>query len=138
MKKLRPTWKAIRKLGLGALFVMMLANLPRNGGGCPHEGRDHRMLGESGCWIQRQLTVENAQTPAHIWSFAVAKLTLRIDPRHPHLLIEWPAGAEKLWRFRMGYRWDANARAYIFPAIAFKKVKGPMTEYLSPSRLATP
>jgi len=34
-----------------------------------------------------------------------------------------------LWRFRAGYRWDANARAYIFPAIAFKKVNEQMKEY---------
>jgi hypothetical protein len=29
----------------------------------------------------------------------------------------------------MGYRWDANAQAYIFPSLAFKKVNGPMPEY---------
>jgi hypothetical protein len=29
----------------------------------------------------------------------------------------------------MGYRWDANAQAYIFPSLAFKKVDGPMAEY---------
>ena len=29
----------------------------------------------------------------------------------------------------MGYRWDANAQAYIFPSLAFKKVDGPMPEY---------
>jgi hypothetical protein len=55
---------------------------------------------------------------------------MKIDPRHPHLLIEWPAASSgKLWRFRAGYRWDANAKAYIFPAIAFKKTNEPMKEY---------
>jgi hypothetical protein len=54
---------------------------------------------------------------------------VKIDPRHPHLLVEWPARSQKLWRFRMGYRWDANARAYIFPSLAIKKVNGPMAEY---------
>jgi hypothetical protein len=34
-----------------------------------------------------------------------------------------------LWRFRAGYRWDANDEAYIFPALALKKVDGPMAEY---------
>ena len=29
----------------------------------------------------------------------------------------------------MGYRWDVNAQAYIFPSLAFKKVDGPMAEY---------
>jgi hypothetical protein len=87
------------------------------------------MLGRTGCWVQRKLTLENAQIPTQIWSFQVAKISFRIDPRHPHMLIEWPARSRKLWRFRAGYRWDANARAYIFPAIAFKKVDAPMTEY---------
>jgi hypothetical protein len=43
--------------------------------------------------------------------------------------MEWPARSQRLWRFRLGYRWDANAKAYIFPALALKKVDGPMAEY---------
>jgi hypothetical protein len=27
-----------------------------------------------------------------------------------------------LWRFRVGYRWDANAEAYIFPALSLWRV----------------
>jgi hypothetical protein len=77
------------------------------------------------------MTIERAQSPNKIWSFDLAKISMRIDPKHPHLLIEWPTHSGKLWRFRVGYRWDANARAYIFPAIAFKKVEGPMREYPS-------
>ena len=34
----------------------------------------------------------------------------------------------------MGYRWDANAQAYIFPSLAFKKVDGPMAEYQKDKR----
>lgn len=134
MKKLRPSWKLdVGALLAGLLLVMFLANLRATGGeGCPHEGPDHRLLGGTVCWLQRQLTIENAQTPRRIWSLDFAKVSMRIDPRHPHLLIEWPAASQKLWRFRVGYRWDANARAYIFPALAFKKVDGPMREYLTP------
>jgi hypothetical protein len=62
-------------------------------------------------------------------------LSVKIDPRHPHLLLEWPARSQKLWRFRAGYRWDANAKAYIFPALALKKVDGPMPEYQTSSEL---
>lgn len=119
-----------------ALLVIVLANLIGTGGGCPHEGRDHRMLGRTGCWVQRKLTVENAQSPTQIWSFQVAEISFRIDPRHPHVLIEWPAKSRMLWRFRAGYRWDANAKAYIFPAIAFKKVRVPMIEYARQAKLA--
>ena len=118
------------------LLVIVLANLLATGEGCPHEGRDHRMLGRTGCWVQRKLTLENAHTPTQIWSFQVARISFRIDPRHPHLLIEWPARSQMLWRFRAGYRWDANARAYIFPAIAFKKVDAPMTEYARQTKRA--
>jgi len=58
---------------------------------------------------------------------------VKIDPKHPHLLMEWPARSQRLWRFRMGYRWDANAKAYIFPALALKKVDRPMAEYQRPA-----
>ena len=109
--------------------IVLLLALPAMGQGCPHEGADHRMLGRVGCQIQRKMTIEKARPPRTIWSIRVLKVSVKIDPRHPHLLVEWPARARKLWRFRMGYRWDANAQAYIFPSLAFKKVDGPMAEY---------
>jgi hypothetical protein len=109
--------------------IVLLFALPAIGQGCPHEGADHRLLGRVGCQIQRKMTIERAQPPRTIWSFHVLKVSVKIDPKHPHLLMEWPARSQRLWRFRMGYRWDANARAYIFPAVALKKVNGPMAEY---------
>ena len=109
--------------------IVLLLALPAMGQGCPHEGADHRMFGRVGCHIQRKMTIEKARPPRTIWSIRVLKVSVKIDPRHPHLLVEWPARARKLWRFRMGYRWDANAQAYIFPSLAFKKVDGPMAEY---------
>jgi len=87
-----------------------------------------------GCQIQRKLTIEHARPPRTIWSFHLLKLSVKIDPRHPHLLLEWPARSQRLWRFRAGYRWDANAKAYIFPALALKKVDGPMLEYQTNSQ----
>src|SRR5437879_6517660 len=109
--------------------IVLLFALPAIGQGCPHEGADHRLLGHVGCQIQRKMTIERARPPRTIWSFRVLKLSVKIDPRHPHLLMEWPARSQRLWRFRAGYRWDANAQAYIFPAFALKKVDGPMLEY---------
>jgi hypothetical protein len=99
------------------------------GQGCPHEGPDHRMFGRFGCQIQRKMTIEQARPPRTIWSFRVLKVSVKIDPKHPHLVIEWPAPSRRLWRFRVGYRWDANAKAYIFPSLALKRVNGPMLEY---------
>jgi hypothetical protein len=109
--------------------IVLLLALPTIGQGCPHEGADHRWFGRVGCQIQRKLTIEEAQPPRTIWSIRLLKLSMKIDPKHPHLLLEWPARSRKLWRFRVGYRWDANARAYIFPALALKTVDGPMPEY---------
>ena len=111
------------------LFFAVLFALPVVGQGCPHEGPDHRWFGRIGCQIQRKMTIEHARPPRIIWSFHLLKVSVKIDPRHPHLLLEWPARSQKLWRFRAGYRWDANAKAYIFPALALKKVDGPMPEY---------
>jgi hypothetical protein len=110
------------------LLALLLA-MPAVGQGCPHEGVDHRLLGHVGCRVQRKMTIEHARPPRTIWSFRVLKLSVKIDPKHPHLLVEWPARSQRLWRFRAGYRWDANAQAYIFPSLALKKVDGPMTEY---------
>jgi hypothetical protein len=109
--------------------IVLLFALPAIGQGCPHEGADHRLLGHVGCQVQRKMTIEHARPPRTIWSFHVLKLSVKIDPKHPHLLMEWPARSQRLWRFRMGYRWDANAKAYIFPALALKKVDRPMAEY---------
>jgi hypothetical protein len=109
--------------------IVLLFALPAMGQGCPHEGADHRLLGRVGCQIQQKMTIEKARPPKTIWSIRVFKVSMKIDPRHPHLLVEWPARSQKLWRFRMGYRWDANAQAYIFPSLALKKVGGPMQEY---------
>jgi hypothetical protein len=109
--------------------IILLFALPTIGQGCPHEGSDHRWFGHVGCQIQRKMTIEEARPPRTIWSIRVLKVSVKIDPKHPHLLVEWPARARKLWRFRVGYRWDANAKAYIFPALALKKVNGPMQEY---------
>ena len=116
-----------------ALAAVLFA-LPVVGQGCPHEGPDHRWFGRVGCQVQRKLTIERARPPRTIWSFHLLKLSVKIDPRHPHLLLEWPARSQKLWRFRAGYRWDANAKAYIFPAVALKKVNGPMPEYQTKSQ----
>jgi hypothetical protein len=115
-------------------LIALLFALPVVGQGCPHEGPDHRLLGRMGCQIQRKLTIEHAHPPRTIWSFHLLKVSVKIDPKHPHLLVEWPARSQKLWRFRAGYRWDANAKAYIFPALALKKVDEPMPEYQTNSQ----
>ena len=115
------------KTRMVSLIVLLLA-LPV-GQGCPHEGADHRLLGHMGCQVQRKMTIERARPPRTIWSFRIFKVSVKIDPKHPHLLVEWPARSQRLWRFRIGYRWDANANAYIFPALALKKVDGTMAEY---------
>ena len=110
-------------------FLVLFFGLSLPVQGCPHEGSDHRLLGRVGCPIQRKLTIERARPPRTIWSFHLFKVSVKIDPQHPHLLIEWPARSQRLWRFRVGYRWDANAKAYIFPTLALKRVDGPMHEY---------
>jgi hypothetical protein len=116
-----------------SIIALMFA-LPAVGQGCPHEGPDHRLFGRVGCQIQRKMTIERARPPRTIWTLRISKFSVKIDPRHPHLLVEWPARSQRLWRFRAGYRWDANAKAYIFPALALKKVDGPMSEYQTESQ----
>jgi hypothetical protein len=127
MNRMRLRWK-ICSFGLLVAFVVSLTTAGQE---CPHQGSDHRLFGGTGCWIQRELTIEGDQPPCRIWSLNLGKISVKIDPKHPHLLIEWPTSSGKFREFRAGYRWDANAKAYIFPAIAFKRVDGPMNEYQS-------
>jgi len=77
------------------LIVALLLALPVTGQGCPHEGSDHRLLGRLGCPVQRKLTIERARPPRTIWSFHLLKASVKIDPKHPHLLIEWPARSQR-------------------------------------------
>ena len=70
--------------------------LPLTGQACPHEGSDHRLLGDIGCPIQRKLTIEDACPPRTIWSFHLFKVLVKIDPKHPHLLIEWPTRSQEI------------------------------------------
>ena len=68
---------------LALLFGLSLA-----GQGCPHEGSDHRLLGRVGCPLQRKFTIEGPLPPRTIWFFHLLKVSVKIDPKHPHLLIE--------------------------------------------------
>jgi hypothetical protein len=133
LRALRYSDNAPVRLLMVPLIALLLA-FPLTGQGCPHEGSDHRLLGHLGCPVQRKLTIEDARPPRTIWHFHLLKVSVKFDPKHPHLLIEWPARSQRLWRFRVGYRWDANAKAYIFPSLALKRVDGPMHEYQTDSQ----
>src|SRR5260370_4291421 len=72
-------------------LTALLFALPLVGQGCPHEGPDHRWVGRIGCQIQRKMTIERARPPPTICSFHLFKISVTIDPKHPHLLVELPA-----------------------------------------------
>jgi hypothetical protein len=118
-------------------LIALLLAFPLTGQGCPHEGSDHRLLGHLGCPVQRKLTIEDARPPRTIWSFHLLKVSVKFDPKHPHLLIEWPARSRRLWRFRVGYRSDANAKAYIFPFPVSRAKEGGWPDARVPNGLAT-
>src|SRR5260370_20389217 len=102
-------------------IIALLFALPALGQGCPHEGPDHRMFGRVGCELQRKMTIERARPPHTIWSFHLLRLSVKIDPRHPHLLVEWPARSQRLWRIFATHPSDSARQAHIFPAPAPKK-----------------
>src|SRR3989442_6035700 len=104
------------KKGSAGLLIALVFCLGWAGQDCPHEGPDHRLLGRAGCWIQRMLTIESARPPSKIWFLDFGKTSMRIDPRHPHLLIEWPTASGKLWRVCPGARRGPEAKADISPA----------------------
>src|SRR5258705_2199100 len=98
--------------------IVLLLALPAIGQGCPHEGADHRMFGRMGCHIQRKMTIEKARPPRTIWSIRVLKGSVKIDPRHPHLLLDWPARARKLWRVPVGVLLGVEGRAFFFSFVS--------------------
>jgi hypothetical protein len=77
-------------------LLAVLLGLSLTGQACPHEGSDHRLLGDIGCPIQKKLTIEDACPPRTIWSFHLFKVSVKIDPKHPHLLIEWPTRSQEI------------------------------------------
>src|SRR5260370_15942002 len=102
-------------------LIALLFALPLVGQGCPHEGPDHRWFGRMGCQIQRKMTIERARPPRTIWSFHLLKVSVKIDPKHPHLLVEWPARSQRLWRFPAAHPVAANAPDQIFSPPAPQK-----------------
>src|SRR5260370_14588075 len=110
-------------------IIALLLALPAVGQGCPHEGPDHRLLGRVGCQIQRKMTIERARPPRTIWSFHLLKLSVKIDPRHPHLLVEWPARAQRLWRFPPPPPLDPHPPSHIFSAPALQHVERPLSQH---------
>lgn len=95
---------------------------------CPHEGDDHRTFGTIVCWLQRKLSWYSAKPPRWLWvrfqlfpfgkglhtfvSWGVAW--------PPYVVKQWLRNGNKVGLFRLGWRYDVNAQAYIFPAAALK------------------
>jgi hypothetical protein len=96
-------------------LLALLFGLSVAGQGCPHEGSDHRLLGRLGCPIQRKLTVEGARPPRTIWSFRLLKASVKIDPKHPHLLIECPARSPKIVAVPGGLSLGCQRESLYFP-----------------------
>ena len=63
------------KKGSTVLIIALAFCLLWPGRGCPYEGSDHRLLGRTGCWIQRKLTIKGARPPHKLWSFDLAKVS---------------------------------------------------------------
>src|SRR3989442_7484109 len=103
-----------RKKASAGLLIALVFCLGWAGQDCPHEGPDHRLLGRAGCWIQRMLTIESARPPSKIWFLDFGKTSMRIDPRHPHLLVEWPTASGKLWRVPTWLQWGGKPKTCMF------------------------
>jgi hypothetical protein len=116
-------------------FLALLFGLSLSGQGCPHEGSDHRLLGRVGCPIQRKLTIEGARPPRTIWSFHLLKISVKVDPKHPHRLIEWPARSQRLWRFRVGLPLGCQRESLYLPFPSAKE--GGWADAGVPNGLAT-
>ena len=96
-------------------LLAVLFGLPLTGQACPHAGSDHRLLGDIGCPIQRKLTIEYACPPRTIWSFHLFKVLVKIDPKHPHLLIEWPTRSQEILAVPDGLPLGCQRESLYFP-----------------------
>ena len=87
--------------------------------GCVNEGTDKRLFGKVVCWLQQRLSLRSTYEPA----------TLVIG-FPPYLAINFPVpfskltkwGVRKSIHFRIGMRYDFNAKKYITPSAALKDV----------------
>lgn len=90
--------------------------------GCPNEGKDTRLLGRWGCWVQSRLSFHTTWPPIQLlfrFPFYVAfVLPLTSDPQRP-----------RFFSIRAGFRYDPGWRypndplltgGYIFPEFIIK------------------
>ena len=83
--------------------------------GCTNEGDDTRLFGHVVCWLQRSFSYASPNPPRLIgwlpW-FGVGV--------PPYVVIQWKWFRGRYGLFRLGWRYDANEKQYIFPTAAFK------------------
>jgi len=110
--------------------------------GCPHEGKDHRLFGSVTCFLQRLLSWSTTYEPISLtvafpFQF-LAYLPFMYIYELPHwtviffmyaafnfpvpfsALTKW--GVRKVIHVRLGWRFDFNAKRFIFPSAAIKDV----------------
>ena len=73
-------------------LLAVLFGLSLTGQACPHEGSEHRLLGEIGCPTQRKLTIEGVCPPRTICSFHLFKVKLGSQASSP---VEFRSGNRK-------------------------------------------
>ena len=91
------------------------------GQGCPNEGADTRIFGSLVRRLQRSLSWPSLKEP----TWLAAKLPYVGIAWPPYIIVQVPQGG-RWWMARAGFRYDFNAKMYIFPALAFKHVAQPM------------
>jgi hypothetical protein len=88
--------------------------------GCPYEGSDTRLFGSIVCFIERLGTFTSNVHPV---------MVLFDFPLGMRIFIPWFGGKTIFFRVAV-WRYDWNAKAYIFFTGAFKKVSRPYPLYL--------
>ena len=89
--------------------------------GCPNEGKDTRLFGKWGCWVQSHLSFHSTYPPV--------QLVFRF-PFYVAFILPLPrTSPRKYFSIRAGFRWDNNwhykdgrvdVGGYIFPEFIIK------------------
>lgn len=102
--------------------------------GCPHEGKDHRLFGRIGCWVQSRLSWHTTNGPKQklllipVWWNSAQPLTFGMR-WPPYAVVILPLKGQRYFSIRIGARWDPHwpfddstgrTGGYIFPEAIIK------------------
>lgn len=93
--------------------------------GCVNQGKDRRFAAPVICWAQRHMSWKSNHKPDFLLIGNPKDTSIGLA-WPPYFVLNSPAGKNRWYMFRIGFRYDRNWHGYIFPTIAWKIISKPL------------